>query len=206
MGGHGYRRIMRWDNLFDDLESQLEQELWSEDVDLRAEEERLRLGRMSLRDRLISLHASAGGHDYSIRVDVAGTLLRLSPSNFGKDWMAARIIEETTRLSHVVLPFQAITGIILDRPLILTSLSSIHAEGGSTLSARLGLTFVLRDLSRRRCALDLVLASGTVHGTIDRVGRDHCDLAEHEVGTPRRESSVTNYRIVPLDQLLLVRL
>ncbi len=43
---------MRWDNLFDDLESQLEQELGAEDVDLLAEEERLRLGRLALRDRL----------------------------------------------------------------------------------------------------------------------------------------------------------
>lgn len=74
------------------------------------------------------------------------------------------------------------------------------------MSARLGLAFVLRDLSRRRCELDLVLSSGTVHGTIDRVGRDHCDLAEHEAGTPRRESSVAQYRIVPLDQLLMIRL
>ena len=206
MGGHGYRRIMRWDNLFDDLESQLEHELYSEDVDLRAEEERLRRGRMSLRDRLMSLHASAGGSDYSIRVDIVGNLLRVSPSNFGKDWMAARVIDEATRRTQVVIPFRAIAGIILERPHTLSSVRTIATEGGSALSARLGLTFVLRDLSRRRRELDLVLASGTVHGTIDRVGRDHCDIAEHEVGTPRRESSVTNYRIVPLDQLLLVRL
>ena len=197
---------MRWDNLFDDLESQLEHELWSEDVDLRAEEERLRLGRMSLRDRLMSMHASAVGADYSIRVDVAGNLVRVRPSNFGKDWMAARIVDESSRRTQVVLPFRAISGIVLDRPHILSSLTTAPAEGGSALSARLGLNFVLRDLSRRRCELDLVLASGTVHGTIDRVGRDHCDIAEHEAGTPRRESSVTNYRIVPLDQLLMVRL
>lgn len=197
---------MRWDNLFDDLESQLEHELWSEDVDLRAEEERLRLGRMSLRDRIMSLHASAGGAEYSIRVDVAGNLVKVSPSNFGKDWMAARVMDETLRRTQVVLPFRAITGIVLDRPHIVSSLSTTPTEGSSALSARLGLTFVLRDLSRRRCELDLVLTSGTVHGTIDRVGRDHCDLAEHEAGTPRRESSVTNYRIVPLDQLVMVRL
>lgn len=196
---------MRWDNLFDDLESQLEHELSSEDVDLRAEEERLRLGRMSLRERLLSLHATAGG-DYTIRVDVAGMRLKVSPTNFGRDWMAARVHDETPRRTHVVLPLRAITGVIVDRAQTQLSLADAPAEGASTLSARLGLTFVLRDLSRRRCELDLVLTSGTVHGTIDRVGRDHCDLAEHEAGTPRRESSVNGYRIVPLDQLLLVRL
>lgn len=206
MGGHGYRRTMRWDNLFDDLESQLEHELWSEDVDLRAEEERLRLGRMSLRERLLSLHATAGGADYSIRVDIAGTRLRVGPTNFGRDWMAARVLDETPRRTHVVLPLRAIAGVLVDRAQSLSSLVDAPAEGASTLSARLGLTFVLRDLSRRRCELDLVLTSGTVHGTIDRVGRDHCDLAEHEAGTPRRESLVTGYRIVPLDHLLLVRL
>lgn len=197
---------MRWDNLFDDLESQLEHELWSEDVDLRAEEERLRLGRMSLRGRLMSLHAAADGSDYSIRVDIAGTFLKLSPTNFGKDWMAARVIDDTTRRTQVVLPLRAITGIILEREHSRSSLTAAPIEGASSLSARLGIAFVLRDLSRRRCELDLVLASGTVHGTIDRVGRDHCDLAEHEAGTPRRESSVSGYRIVPLDQLLMVRL
>ena len=197
---------MRWDNLFDDLESQLEHELWSEDVDVRAEEERLRLGRMSLRDRLMSLHASAAGVDYSMRLDIAGILLNVSPSSFGKDWMAARVVGETARRTQVVIPLRSIAGVILDRSDSLSSLTVTPPEGESAMSARLGLTFVLRDLSRRRCELDLVLTSGTVHGTIDRVGRDHCDLAEHEAGTPRRESSVTNYRIVPLDQLLMVRL
>lgn len=206
MGGHGYRHIMRWDNLFDDLESQLEHELWSEDVDVRAEEERLRLGRMSLRDRLLSLHASADGADYILRVDVAGAVLRVSPTNFGKDWMAAHVVDEAARRVQVIVPFRALSGIILDREQIHSSLNTTTAEGDSVLSARLGLSFVLRDLCRRRCELELVLASGTVHGTIDRVGRDHCDLAEHESGTPRRNTSVTHHRIVPFDQLLVVRL
>ena len=78
--------------------------------------------------------------------------------------------------------------------------------GAHSLSARLTLPFVLRDLCRRRAALDLHTAVGDVHGTIDRVGRDHLDIAVHEPGKPRRSSSVTQYRIVPLGQLLLVRL
>lgn len=197
---------MRWENLFDDLESQLEQELSSEDLDLQAEEERLRLGRLSLRERLLSLHDSTKGGEYSIRVDIGGLHLKVRPTAFGKDWMAARLIDESTRETQVVLPLRAIDGIVMSRALSLSSLAVAPAETASSLSARLGLTFVLRDLSRRRSELDLVLSSGTVHGTIDRVGRDHVDLAEHEAGTPRRESSVTSYRIVPLDQLLMVRL
>ena len=44
--------FMRWDNLFADLEGQLEHELGAEDLELRVEEERLRLGRLSLRERM----------------------------------------------------------------------------------------------------------------------------------------------------------
>ena len=46
---------MRWDNLFDDLEAQLEYEADAERDELLAEDERLRLGRLSLRDRLSSI-------------------------------------------------------------------------------------------------------------------------------------------------------
>ena len=52
----------------------------------------------------------------------------------------------------------------------------------------------------------LELGSGIIHGTIDRVGRDHLDIAVHERGTPRRESEVRQHRVVPLAQLRLVRL
>ena len=59
---------MRWDNLFDDLESQLEQGLTAEELDLKAEEERLRLGRLGLRDRIVAiLHAQKFNPAYSIR-------------------------------------------------------------------------------------------------------------------------------------------
>jgi hypothetical protein len=45
---------------------------------------------------------------------------------------------------------------------------------------------------------------GIVHGTIDRVARDHLDLALHEQGAPRREREVQGYRIVPFARVLLV--
>ena len=58
---------MRWDNLFSDLESQLEYGLHAEENDLHDEEERLRLGRLSLRDRLLQLASvSERGANYSI--------------------------------------------------------------------------------------------------------------------------------------------
>lgn len=198
---------MRWNNLFDDLEGQLEHELGAEEVDLRGEEERLRLGRLSVRDRLQSLHDAAGAVDYSLRLAMLdGSVIRLRPLGFGKDWMSAELLDEAARRSQVIVPLEAVGGIILDRGQVAGSLSARPGDGARGLSARLGLAFVLRDLCRRRSQVDLVLVAGTLHGTIDRVGRDHCDVAVHEPGTARREREVVQYRVVPFAQLLLVRM
>lgn len=203
---HDYRRTMRWNNLFDDLESQLEHELSAEDIDLQAEEERLRLGRMSLRDRLSALHESSAGAYYLVRIDIGGDVVKIAPTSLGKDWVAGNLVDETARQRQVIVPLHAMSGIILDRGQTTASLTSPAKSAHTGLSARLGITFVLRDLCRRRCELDVVLATGSLHGTIDRVGRDHCDLAVHESGTPRRPTAVAQYRIVPLDQVVMVRL
>ena len=197
---------MRWNNLFDDLESQLEQELGAEEVDLRVEEERLRLGRLGVRDRLMSVHEASGGRDYTMRFEVGGDTLRIRPTGFGRDWLSGTVVDESSRRAQVIIPLRSIGSIILDRDQLTESLTPLPQMPASRLADRLGITFVLRDFGRRRCAVDLVTALGTVHGTIDRVGRDHCDIAVHDPGTPRRDSAVTQYRIVPIDQLLLVRL
>lgn len=198
---------MRWNNLFDDLEGQLEHELGAEEVDLRGEEERLRLGRLSVRDRLQSLHEAAGSLDYSLRVRLLdGSPVRVHPLGFGRDWMSVELLEETPRRTQAIVPLSAIAGIVLDREQIAASLTARPGDGSRGLSARLGLAFVLRDLCRRRSPLDLTLLDGALHGTIDRVGREHCDVAVHEPGTPRRESGVAQYRILPFAQLLLIRM
>lgn len=197
---------MRWNNLFDDLESQLEQELGAEEVDLRVEEERLRLGRLGVRDRLMSVHEASGGRDYTVRFEVGGDTLRIRPTGFGRDWLSGTVVDESSRRAQVIIPLRSIGSIIFDRDQLTESLTPLPPMPAGRLADRLGITFVLRDFGRRRCAVDLVTALGTVHGTIDRVGRDHCDIAVHDPGTPRRDSAVTQYRIVPIDQLLLVRL
>jgi hypothetical protein len=205
---------MRWDNLFDDLESQLAQEISAEEVDLLAEEERLRLARLGIRDRLFALHAIASGADERmLRLILRdGSRITVTPSSFGRDWLAGELVDESGRRPACVVPLDAIDGIVLDRGQVAVSLDSSRGEEPpSALSARLGLPFVLRDLCRRRHPVELLLldrvgSHSALHGTIDRVGRDHLDLAVHERGHPRRESAVTEYRLVRLTQLLLVRL
>lgn len=208
VGGH-YGAVMRWDNLFDDLEGQLEHELDAEQSEVRAEEERLRLGRLSLRDRLMALaNAQPRGAVYVIGVILTtGESLGITPSTFGKDWVSATVVDGTSRGVQCVLPLSSIAALILTGRQVNESLHAAAAtQPDGRLVDRIGVPFVLRDLCRRRRSLDVQTRSGITHGTIDRVGRDHFDLAVHESGAPRRERDVVQIRVIPLDQVVLIRL
>ncbi len=200
---------MRWDDLFDDLESQLEQELGAEDVDLLAEEERLRLGRLTLRDRLLVMTRPGErgvGTGEELRLALRdGQLLSVSVGSIGRDWLVGEL--RGPRRGSCLVPLGGIASVL---PTAGQLARSVDGDGASEapvlLSARLGLSFVLRDLCRRRAPLELSTASAErMHGTIDRVGRDHLDIAEHEPGVPRRAAAVTRIRMLPLEQLVLVR-
>jgi hypothetical protein len=201
---------MRWDDLFDDLESQLEHELGAEDVDLLAAEERLRLGRLTLRDRLLAMtrpdEPRAAGADEELRLALRdGQLLSMIVGSIGRDWLVGEL--RGPRRGSCLVPLGGIASVL---PTAGQVARSVDGDGASEaqvlLSARLGLSFVLRDLCRRRAPLELSTASvERMHGTIDRVGRDHLDIAEHEPGVPRRAAAVTRIRMLPLDQLVLVR-
>lgn len=197
---------MRWDNLFDDLTSQLEQELDSESALLASEDERVRIARLPLRDRIVSLVTARAAPAGTLRFTLTnGERLRLDPVNIGQDWVAGVIVNSAQVSAQCVLPFSAIATLELE----CTHLERSLARGGSaseSISARLDFGLVLRDLCRRRCALTLTLAGGTHHGTIDRVGSDHLDLAVHERGAARRERDVERFLIVPRNQVLLLRL
>lgn len=196
---------MRWDDLFDDLESQLEHELDAEEIDLRAEEERLRLARLTVRDRLMSV-AEADGTAIAMRLtDERAVTVR--PVTFGKDWFAADLIAPAPSRSgrdQVVVPLAAIASITLTEATLPASTAEA-AGPRSRLVDRLGLAFVLRDFCRRRAAVSIGTGESEVHGTIDRVGRDHVDLAVHEPGSTRRAANVTELRIVPLATIVLLR-
>lgn len=199
---------MRWDDLFDDLEGQLEHELSVDEVDLRAEEERLRLGRLALGDRIIAIRGSEPKHSpWSIRLRLmSGRYIDVRPDTIGRDWFSADLVGDGVRRGQCIVPLGAISGILLTRSQVAQSLTGPDPEQRERgLSARLTLGFVLRDLCRRRTSVELDLLDETLAGTIDRVGRDHLDLAVHEPGSARRESAVSQYRLVPFAQLSLVR-
>ena len=196
---------MRWDLLFDDLESQLDQEQRDEERALAIEEERLRLGRLTLRDRLTAIARSdADGVGASVSIELhGGRTISLRPQVFGRDWVSGRSTESAKGEIQCVVPIAAIAAVLPTRAQLDPSLESVP-EASARIAERIGLPFVLRDLCRRRTPVRLSTIDGEVHGTIDRVARDHLDLALHDADRPRRDNAVHGYRIVPLARLLIV--
>lgn len=195
----GYGRSVRWDELFADMQSQFEQQLDAEQFDLAAEEQRLRAGRVALRERLGRMSGD-GATVTLVLLDAHVIELRVDSS--GADWVAGES-RSGERARGAVVPVAAISA-VLPTPDQLAR-HDPAPETRSGLADRLGLAVVLRDLCRRRIAVDLRTAAGTHHGTIDRVGADHLDLAEHDPGEPRRPGSVRRTRLVSFGGILCVQ-
>ncbi len=67
--------------------------------------------------------------------------------------------------------------------------------------------FALRELARRREPVRLELADGNVaDGTIELVGSDHLELAEHDLAEPRRAPAITGRRLLALAAVAVVSL
>lgn len=199
---------MRWDSLFDDLESQLEQELHAEELDRRAEEHRLKLGRLTVRDRLQTFSVP-GGHRGRVDLDlVTGLRITVLPQAFGRDWMSGDLLSPDGASGACIVPLGAIAGIVLPKADLTRSLDvPDRDEQAPRLTDRIGLGFVLRDLCRRRVWVELHCgATGPriYGGTLDRVAGDHVDLAVHEAGAPRRERNVCHVRLVPTSTISLI--
>ena len=203
----GYLRRVRWDDLFDDLEGQLERELRSEAADQRLHEERLRLETLSLRTRLSNVLRSAGlGGTQQIRVVlVTGETLALSPTTLGLDWLAADLLGAAHNPVECVIPLSAVASVLLTEQQSLASLAIESASTGRQ-TERVGFPFVLRSLCRRRRTVEFDTKGGVLVGTIDRVARDHLDLAVHPLGMLRRTPDVLHYSLVAFWQIHVVRL
>ncbi len=207
MFSFGYRRRVRWDDLFNDLEGQLERELNAETTDLRLHEERQRLEKLSLRTRLSNVVRSVGlsGAVRLRIVLVSGDTVVLRPTALGRDWLAAELVDAETVRAKCVIPLSAIAGVLLNDEQTMASLA-VESDGAGRQVERVGFPFVLRDLCRRRRSVEIDTRGGVLAGTIDRVARDHLDLAVHPLGTLRRATEIAHYRLVPFWQIHVVRL
>lgn len=182
---------MRWDELFSDFEAQLEA---ADAAELQAEvADRTR--REAALVRLVDRLREAVEHPLAVSTWGAGSVHgRLLDA--GGDWL---LLEEEGQRETLV-PLAAVIGV--------TGLSGRAAAPGSEgeVGRRLDLRWALRGLARDRAGVSVVLRDGTtVSGTLDRVGADHVDLAEHPPGEPRRAGAVRQVRVVPIAALALVR-
>jgi len=187
---------VHWDHIFEDLEGQLAAEWEAERAVLDGESERLRISRLDLRTRLRKL-----------QVRERAVILRLSDGArrsvrlraVGADWLATQSAESAATL---IVPLAAVTSMETDHGSLLEALED-STMPPDTLRERMTLGFVLRDLGRRRISLRIALRDGEIlHGTIDRAGVDHLDLAVHDAGEARRAAAVRAFRMVPFDALV----
>ena len=71
---------------------------------------------------------------------------------------------------------------------------------------RLGLASVARAWARQRSVVRVLrVGAGPLDGTIDAVGADHLDLAEHDPGEPRRIEAVRRQVSIPLGAVAALR-
>lgn len=196
---------MRWDRFFEDLEDQLASEWEAERALLDTEAARLRLSRVTLRERLVALCADASGATVPSFEFGDGAILAGRPTAVGADWVGLEA--SGTRTGAALVPLAAIVAVGMPEADVVRSARPLVSAVRPSLAERMTLGFVLRDLARRRIPLTVHVTGGrTFTGTIDRAGADHLDLALHEAGSPRRANEISGFRLVPLAAIAWVRM
>jgi hypothetical protein len=182
---------VRWQQLFADLQAQFEEE---ESAGERAESgsrARAEVGGLALVDRL----RGSLGAQVSVTVRGAGQLGGVL-TEVGADWLL--LADELGRDVLVATPaVRAVTGL---------GRRTGVAETPGVVRSRLDLRRALRGLARDRAAVQMVLDDGSVLvGTVDRVGADYVELAEHPADAPRRAEMVHGVRVVVIAAVAVVR-
>lgn len=182
---------MRWDDLFDDLEAQLGQLEEAELAGEVADRIRIEVSKFRLVDRL----RPAFGHRIALtlagRFSVHGLVVGV-----GNTWVLVR----EDRGTEVLVPFDAVTSV--------AGLGNVSAAPGSEgrIAARLTLGHALRGVARDRSTVAVGLRDeGVLTGTIDRVGADFFEMAEHALDVSRRAGNIAGVRTVPFTGLALIR-
>ncbi|MFQ6172821.1 hypothetical protein ACK8HX_14520 [Oryzobacter sp. R7] len=185
---------MRWERLFADLEAQLAAGERRELDDEVAERTRRERALVTLDARLASavgtpvvLGLVEGGPGGARRVQ--GDL-----ADLGDGWVLLR----APAGRDLLVPLAAVATV--------GALAPSAGPGAPAAARRFGLGHALRALSRDRATVAVRLRGGgaPLVGTIDAVGADHLDLAEHPEGMPRRREHVTTTTTVATAALLVV--
>jgi hypothetical protein len=182
---------MRWQRLFAELQAEFDAAEVAAERAEDASRRRAETGAVRLADRL----AGACGQLVQLRCrgagDVAGVLAEVGP-----DWLL--FVDQAGRDVLVATEtVRSVTGLVRRTGPV--------GEPG-TVRGRLDLRRALRGLARNRSAVQVVLDDGTIHvGTVDAVGADFVELAEHVSDRPRRASAVRGVRALALPAIAVVR-
>jgi hypothetical protein len=182
---------MRWQQLFADLQAQFET---AEEAEARSEwasRARAEMGAVRLAERL----GGSIGAPVAVTCRGAGRVSGVL-TGIGPDWLL--VTDERGREQLVsAAAMRAVTGL---------GRWTAPGENETPVRARLDLRRALRGLARDRSAVQVVLDDGSVlTGTIDRVGADYVELAEHAADQPRRAGAVRQVHAVVIDGIAVVR-
>lgn len=178
---------MRWQELFADLEAQLLAEQRRELQAEVADRTRCEQAEVTVLDRVAR---SLG--DVVTVVTGAGAV-RGVLEDVGKDWL---LVQEEGRHA-ALLPMTAVTALV--------GLAN-RSDDDRGMGRRFGVGVALRAIARDRAPVAIHdVSGGLATGTIDKVGADHLDLAEHPADTMRRTTSLTGHRVVPFTAIGVVR-
>ncbi len=182
---------MRWQQLFADLQAQFDEEEAAAERSEAASRTRAEVGAVRLAERLrgalgfpVVLGCRGAGH-------VSGVLTVV-----GVDWLL--LAGEGGREDLVARGAVLTVGGLGRR-------TAVPEVAGGVWS-RLDLRRAVRGLARDRAVVQVVLDDGVVlTGTLDRVGADYVELAEHPADRPRRSEAVQGVRAVVLDAIAVLR-
>ncbi len=193
--------LMRWEALFDDLEGQMSS---AEAADTAAEVAamaRAEFARTGLTDRL----RGQVGSPVSLRLR-DGRWLRGAVVTAAPRWLLLDTAAEAgggrphapaRAPGRLLLPLDAVER--------FQDLGSAQGAPAGEVERRLGWGGALRALVRDRAVVTVLLATGDLAGTLDRVGADHVDVAVHPLDAPRRRSAVTEVASLPFPAVLGLR-
>jgi hypothetical protein len=199
---------MRWENLFHDLEAQLESEVDYAQADLARDELRRRRADETLWQALEQQVRAlpAGGE---LEIWTREGQLWITVDNLGRDWMSGEVTRPHAHSGYVVVnssSIHAVTALVTPIARQPGSESAGISPSGSDVAQRSArrtpavVTFriVLRDLARRRKTGLLCAGHFSVRGRIDRVGSDFVEFH----GQPERGAG-----LIPLkSQVFFIRL
>ena len=190
---------MRWERLFDDLEAQLSSDVTRELVAEVADRTRRERALVGMHERFAAAADRA----------VVEILLRGLVTGSGPDWV---LLDHRVEAALSVVAATGSGTARVDRPMLVPThaIRSVTGLGGAeqtgAVAKGFGLGSALRAGGRDRAVVDVVdVDGGVVTGTIDSVGQDYLEVAEHSADLPRRTENVLAVRAIPFAGVAMVR-